>query len=140
MQALHSTLLPPSAVHYSLYLPNFTPSTIYPLPRPHTDAPEIKIIGNLIVAGNEDIRVFEIRESSVARTDSLPQSNGVNGIDEVNGSNGLEEVGGMEEDFYDTGPSEVRYSTLLTEDYALCGFAHVSVRQYGLRRHGNFTC
>jgi hypothetical protein len=107
MQALHSTLLPPSAIHHSLYLPNFTPSTIYPLPRPHTDAPEIKISGNLIVAGNEDIRVFEIRESLIARTDSLPITNGVNGYG-TNGVNGVEDVGAMEEDFYDTGPSEVR--------------------------------
>lgn len=110
MQALHSTLLPPTAVHYSLYLPNFTPSTIYPLPRPHTDAPEIKITGNLIVAGNEDIRVFEIRESSVAREDSLSIPNGLGGTD-VNGGV-IKDVGGMEEDFYDTGPSEVRYLML----------------------------
>lgn len=109
MQALHSTLLPPSAVHYSLFLPNFTPSTIYALPRPHTDAPETKIIGNLIVAGNEDVRVFEIRESSVARTDSESVTNGVNG--EMNGD-APPEVDGMEEDFYDNGPLEVRYFML----------------------------
>jgi cleavage and polyadenylation specificity factor subunit 1 len=64
MQALHSTVLPPSAIHHSLFLPHFTPSTIYALPKPHAalEAPEIKVVGNLVVAGGQDLRVFEIRE------------------------------------------------------------------------------
>jgi cleavage and polyadenylation specificity factor subunit 1 len=71
MHAFHQTLLPASAIHHSLFLPNFTPSTIYPLPRPHTeqDEPEVKVIGNLIVAGGEDLRVFEIRELLVPLLD-----------------------------------------------------------------------
>ncbi|WVW79420.1 protein CFT1 [Kwoniella bestiolae CBS 10118] len=63
MHAFHQTLLPSSSIHHSLFLPNFTPSTIYPLPKPIDDtAPDVKVIGNLIVAGGENLRVFEIRE------------------------------------------------------------------------------
>ncbi|WVR09012.1 protein CFT1 [Kwoniella sp. DSM 27419] len=65
MHGIHQTLLPPSAIHHSLFLPNFTPSTIYPLPKPPSaiDQPDVKVVGNLIVAGGENLRVFEIRES-----------------------------------------------------------------------------
>ncbi|ORX39210.1 cleavage and polyadenylation specific protein [Kockovaella imperatae] len=105
MHALHSTLLPPSAVHHSLYLPNFTPSTIYPLPASHdSSAPEIKVVGNLIVAGGEDLRVFEIRESQRP----LPAVNGVH--DEAEPG----ELKVEDEDYFDTGPSErapVQYET-----------------------------
>lgn len=112
MHALLSTILPPSAVHHSLFLPNLTPSTIYPLPRPHGDVPEIKVTGNLIVAGSEDIRVFEIRESTVPV--SGPVENGINGVNgEAEIKRGGEEIDGMDEDFYDTGHSEVRFELLV---------------------------
>ncbi|WWC91156.1 uncharacterized protein L201_006097 [Kwoniella dendrophila CBS 6074] len=78
MHAFHQTLLPSSSIHHSLFLPNFTPSTIYPLPKPistnvnsitnndndsdNEDLDHVKVIGNLIVAGGENLRVFEIRE------------------------------------------------------------------------------
>ena len=98
MHALHSTLLPPSAIHHALYLPNFTPSTIYPLPRPHDDAPEIKVTGNLVVAGGQDIRVFEIREQSIPIADG-----------DVKPDEAVDSVGDeMEQDFFDNGPAEVR--------------------------------
>ncbi|BEI92713.1 uncharacterized protein CcaverHIS019_0503410 [Cutaneotrichosporon cavernicola] len=71
MHALYSSLLPPSAIHHSLFLPHFTPSTIYPLPKPHValEIPEIKVRGNLIVAGGQGLRVFEIREETAAVPD-----------------------------------------------------------------------
>ena len=123
MHALLSTVLPPSAVHHSLFLPNFTPSTIYPLPRPHDDSPEIRVVGNLIVAGSEDIRVFEIRESTIAIPETPTAPNGADGtaLNDVKG--GPEEIDGMDEDFYDTGPSEVR---LLPYAYYPC--SHSSQR------------
>jgi len=102
MHALHSTLLPPSAVHHSLFLPNFTPSTIYPLPKSSTSATDVKVVGNLVLGGRSDLRVFEIRESLVPVVDPS-QPNGAKGE-----PNGIEEIDGMDEDFYDTGPSEVR--------------------------------
>jgi len=109
MHALHSTLLPSSAIHHSLFLPNFTPSTIYPLPVPHTSTPpDIQVIGNLVVAGGSDLRVFEIREEN--RPISSPSFNG-----ETTQSGQEEgELGAIEEDFYDNGPVDV--NTLL---YAL---------------------
>ncbi len=100
MHALHSTLLPSSAIFYSLYLPNFTPSTIYQLPRPAktVDAPDVTVLGNLVLAGGEDLRVFEIREESVPiREREVNNVNGVNGDSEM-----------VEEDFFDTGHAEVR--------------------------------
>lgn len=107
MYAIHSTLLAPSAIHHTLYLPHFTPSTIYPIPRPSSSTLDIKVIGNLIVGGISDLRVFEIREES---RPVLP-----NGINEVNGNGGAggereegmvdgEEVG---DGFLDNGPSHV---------------------------------
>lgn len=103
MHALHSTLLPPSSIHHSLFLPNFTPSTIYPLPKSqHADSPEVKVTGNLIVAGSQDIRVFEIREQNVAVHEALPEDN------QLETANG-ELDGKIEEDFFDNGPSQVRY-------------------------------
>lgn len=105
MYALHQTVLPPSAVHHSLFLPNFTPSTIYPAPQPHSpDAPQVKVVGNLIVAGGNDLRVFEIREAQVAVLSET--SNGVKRREASSDEEGeIEE--GMEEDFYDTGHAEV---------------------------------
>lgn len=71
MHAYHSTLLPSSAIHHSLYLAHFTPSTIYPLPKPHAalEVPDVKVVGNLVVAGGQDLRVFEIREESAPLPD-----------------------------------------------------------------------
>ena len=113
MYAIHQTVLPPSAIHHSLFLPNFTPSTIYPSPQAHNpDAPQVKVVGNLIVAGGNDLRVFEIRESQIASTSSSSSQR-------VDGGNGLQgamsdEEGeieeGMEEDFFDIGHAEVRYN------------------------------
>ena len=107
MYAIHQTILPPSAIHHSLFLPNFTPSTIYPLPQPHNeDAPQVSVVGNLIVAGSNDLRVFEIRESQTPLLASSSKQNGVNGNVDVSDEEGeIEE--GMEEDFYDTGHVEV---------------------------------
>lgn len=62
MHALHQTLLPPSAIHHSLYVAHFTPSTIYPFPSPASSP--VKVVGNLVVAGGQDLRVFEIREQT----------------------------------------------------------------------------
>lgn len=108
MYAIHQTILPPSAVHHSLFLPNFTPSTIYPLPHPHQlDAPQVSVVGNLIVAGGNDLRVFEIRESQVPQLPATSKQNGVNGHADGSDEEGeIEE--GMEEDFYDIGQAEVR--------------------------------
>ncbi|ORY33060.1 cleavage and polyadenylation specific protein [Naematelia encephala] len=96
MHALHSTLLPSSAIHHSLYLANFTPSTIYPPPLPPA-SPEIKVTGNLIVAGGTDLRIFEIREESLPIADPSPERP-LKGEGEV-----PEEV---EDGFFDTGPTE----------------------------------
>nr|XP_018259229.1 protein CFT1 [Kwoniella dejecticola CBS 10117]OBR81387.1 protein CFT1 [Kwoniella dejecticola CBS 10117] len=101
MHAFHQTLLPSSAIHHSLYLPNFTPSTIYPLPKPISSidvgnavasASDIKVVGNLIVAGGENLRVFEIRES-VEVNNADVSINGINGIEQ----DGKEEDEDMEE-------------------------------------------
>ena len=102
MHALHSTLLPPSAIYHSLFLPNFTPSTIYPLPRPATtiDEPDVEVTGNLVVAGGEDLRIFEIREQLVP-----VHEREVNGVNGMNGDNEM-----VEEDFFDTGHAAVRSS------------------------------
>lgn len=117
MHALHQTLLPPSAIHHSLYLANFTPSTIYPLPRPHDAAPDahpVRVTGNLVVAGGEDLRVFEIREETVVRpaATSLAEPNGhghgAGGSGSAERAAEEEAREGMEEDFYDNGPSAVR--------------------------------
>ncbi|WWD21338.1 protein CFT1 [Kwoniella shandongensis] len=84
MHAIHQTLLPPSSVHFSLFLPNFTPSTIYPLPKPPTaiDTNDIKVAGNLIVAGGENLRVFEIREEQIPIA-AERSDEGVNGVNEA---------------------------------------------------------
>jgi len=111
MHALHSTLLPSSAIYHSLFLPNFTPSTIYPLPisiATRSDAPDVHVVGNLVVAGGEDLRVFEIREEIIPIRES--EVNGVNGNGDGNGMNGDAE--GMEEDFFDTGHADVRIEIL----------------------------
>jgi cleavage and polyadenylation specificity factor subunit 1 len=108
MYAIHQTVLPPSAIHHSLFLPNFTPSTIYPLPQAHNpDAPQVKVVGNLIVAGGNDLRVFEIRESQIASTSSLKSINGLNGLNGAISDEEGEIEEGMEEDFYDIGHAEV---------------------------------
>jgi cleavage and polyadenylation specificity factor subunit 1 len=100
MFAINQTLLPPSAIHHSLFLPNFTPSTIYPLPRSSLpDAPEVKVVGNLVVAGGQDIRVFEIREEKAP----VMARGEVNGGGDV-GEAEMEELG---DSFFDSGPTEV---------------------------------
>lgn len=110
MYAIHQTVLPPSAIHQSLYLPNFTPSTIYPLPQAHSpDAPQVKVVGNLIVAGGNDLRVFEIRESQSALIPDSKHTNGTNGTLEGASDEEGEIEEGMEEDFYDIGHSEVSF-------------------------------
>jgi cleavage and polyadenylation specificity factor subunit 1 len=117
MYAIHSTLLPPSAVHHTLYLPHFTPSTIYPLPRPSTStAQDVKVVGNLVLAGLSDLRIFEVREEQRP----VPQGQGHVGEDDVMGE-GLpkapttmvhgEELG---DSFFDTGPTQVRLYYLST--------------------------
>jgi cleavage and polyadenylation specificity factor subunit 1 len=116
MYAIHQTVLPPSAIHHSLFLPNFTPSTIYPVPQPHSpDAPQVKVVGNLIVAGGNDLRVFEIREAQVASLSG--NSNGIKKPDVVSDEEGeIEE--GMEEDFYDIGHEEVcNYASKIVQRY-----------------------
>lgn len=77
MQAIHQPLIPETGIRHSLFLEHFTPSTIYPYPQPawvrryglsssdDPDGPRIKIIGNLIVAGGSELRVFEVREEPV---------------------------------------------------------------------------
>lgn len=107
MHALHQTLLPASAIHHSLYLANFTPSTIYPLPQPNnvdltTNLNEIKVTGNLIVAGGQDLRIFEIREEVILIQEKQEVNGNGNGFVE----NGEEKP--MEEDFFDNGPTQVR--------------------------------
>nr|ODO03748.1 protein CFT1 [Cryptococcus depauperatus CBS 7855] len=101
MHALHQTLLPSSSIHYSLFLPNFTPSTIYPLPNPPAslDAPDIKVVGNLVVAGAEVLRVFEIREEKVPILEQDIQSNVVDG-QQTNDDIQMEELG---DGFFDEG-------------------------------------
>jgi cleavage and polyadenylation specificity factor subunit 1 len=110
MYAIHQTVLPPSAIHHSLHLPNFTPSTIYPLPQAHNpDAPQVKVVGNLIVAGGNDLRVFEIRESQIALIPDSKHPNGTNGTLEGASDEEGEIEEGMEADFYDIGHSEVSF-------------------------------
>lgn len=135
MHALHSTLLPPSAVHHSLFLPNFTPSTIYPLPKPSTSTADVKVVGNLVVGGKSDLRVFEIRESLMPVIDASQPNGSKDEINGVAGANGAAEIDGMDEDFYDTGPLEVRklYACLI------CPQAHPSVRLSGMRRAESCT-
>lgn len=96
MHALYSSLLPPSAVHHSLFLPHFTPSTIYQLPKPHAalETPEVKVRGNLIVAGGQDLRVFEIREETAAVQDQAPSEE----------QNGDVDLG---DSFFDSAPADV---------------------------------
>jgi cleavage and polyadenylation specificity factor subunit 1 len=77
MQAIHQPLFPGTAVHHSLFLDHFTPSTIYPYPQPAwirqyglsssegAEGIQIKIVGNLIVAGGSELRVFEVREEPI---------------------------------------------------------------------------
>jgi len=77
MQAIHQPLIPGTGIRHSLFLEHFTPSTIYPYPQPawvgqyglsssdDTSGPKIEIVGNLIVAGGPDLRVFELREEPV---------------------------------------------------------------------------
>jgi len=116
MYAIHQTVLPPSAIHHSLYLPNFTPSTIYPLPQAHNpDAPQVKVVGNLIVAGGNDLRVFEIRESQIALIPDSKHPNGTNGTLEGASDEEGEIEEGMEADFYDIGHSEVSLLLELVE-------------------------
>ncbi|WVQ81298.1 protein CFT1 [Cryptococcus sp. DSM 104549] len=109
MHALHSTLLPSSTIHHSLFLPNFTPSTIYPLPKPPsaTGTPEIKVIGNLICAGGETLRVFEVREEAVevGGGGNGELDGGAKGEEGVNGSGDaeMEELG---DGFFDDGHAD----------------------------------
>lgn len=122
MHALHQTLLPSSAVHHSLFLPNFTPSTIYPLPaRQQQDegdlGTETKVVGNLIVAGGQDLRVFEIRQVTlpVVTTVSPLAADGADSGDgmlvkqeEVQRGLDQEMSDQIGDTFFDNGPSDVR--------------------------------
>jgi cleavage and polyadenylation specificity factor subunit 1 len=77
MQAIHQPLFPGTAVRHSLFLDHFTPSTIYPYPQPAwirqyglsssegAEGIQIKTVGNLIVAGGSELRVFEVREEPI---------------------------------------------------------------------------
>ncbi len=72
MQAIHSTLLESSSIHHAVFLPHFTPSTIYPFPQPRRRTPgvldstlEIRVVGNVVVAGGSDLRVFEVRQEPI---------------------------------------------------------------------------
>ncbi len=123
MHALYSSLLPPSAVHHSLFLPHFTPSTIYQLPKPYAtvDTPEVKVRGNLIVAGGQDLRVFEIREETAA----VPEQGAV----EDRQQDGDVDVG---DSFFDSAPSDVSVHMHICE-------AHVSVRRCASRRLSVYT-
>ncbi|KAL7421114.1 mRNA cleavage and polyadenylation factor subunit [Cryptotrichosporon argae] len=117
MHALHSTLLPSSAVHHALYLANFTPSTIYPLPLPPDGSP-VQVIGNLVVAGGQDLRVFEIREQTVVDSSAAVNGDAV-GMD-VNDVIGGEEMRGdveIGDSFFDAAPVDrapVKYETKRT--------------------------
>ncbi len=105
MHALHQNLLPSSSVNHSLYLPHFTPSTIYPLPRPHTtipNVPEIKVVGNLIVAGGEDVRVFEIREQLIPSVIK-------NEIEEERDTQAELMAEGFGDGFFESEPAQVRF-------------------------------
>ncbi|EIW66021.1 hypothetical protein TREMEDRAFT_70300 [Tremella mesenterica DSM 1558] len=102
MYALHQPLLPSSSVHFSLFLPNFTPSTIYPLPSPHTpyETPPIKVLGNVVVAGGQDLRVFEIREQQVP----IPESPREDGVDQTKVEKMDEDMADdIGDNFFDTG-------------------------------------
>ncbi|OCF35639.1 protein CFT1 [Kwoniella heveanensis BCC8398] len=108
MYGLHQTLLPASAIHQSLFLPNFTPSTIYPPPKPHAalDVPEEKVVGNLVVAGGQGLRVFEIRETLEAATSPAEAISG-----NLDGDQGEESIG---DGFFDEGHTKrapVKYET-----------------------------
>jgi len=72
MYAIHQTLLPSSAINFTLFLQHFTPSTIYPIPKPSSSRvqlEDVQVVGNLVVAGGADLRVFEVRESKVPVVD-----------------------------------------------------------------------
>ncbi|WWD06819.1 protein CFT1 [Kwoniella europaea PYCC6329] len=102
MHAFHQTLLPPSSIHHSLFLSNFTPSTIYPLPKPVNDTvPDAKVIGNLIVAGGENLRVFEIREFQQYPNIEQIQNGNAEGDEEM--EEGEERLG---DGFFDDGHSK----------------------------------
>jgi cleavage and polyadenylation specificity factor subunit 1 len=67
MQTIHETILDSSSIQHAISLPHFTPSTIYPFPQPRLPqlvgtSVEIKVVGNIVVAGGSDLRVFEVRE------------------------------------------------------------------------------
>jgi cleavage and polyadenylation specificity factor subunit 1 len=113
MYAIHQNILPSSVVTHSLFLPNFTPSTIYPLPQAHDalEAAQVKVVGNLIVAGGQDLRVFEIREELVPITQGDADAD-VNLDGDGNAGRGAaDEEGEIGEDlgdsFFDNGPLEV---------------------------------
>ena len=63
--ALINTLVPPSGVSHSLFLP-LTPSVLHPLPsRPSAlgiPIPPGRVVTNLVLAHGRRIRVFEVRE------------------------------------------------------------------------------
>ncbi|TYJ59069.1 protein CFT1 [Cryptococcus floricola] len=104
MHALHQTLLPPSSIHHSLFLPHFTPSTIYPLPKPSSalDTQDIRIAGNLIVAGAQVLRVFEIREEKVTikeESEFLEESGLGGGTEDL-------QMGDLGDGFFDDGHAD----------------------------------
>lgn len=130
MYAIHETLLPSSAIHHCLYLQHFTPSTIYDLPRPSSSrvqlaAQDVKIIGNLVVAGGSDLRVYEISEG---RVPVLAVNDGLDGTDGAGEVSGIEDVAmdadaDMGDSFFASGPLKVCISSLsfVCSDNALTG-------------------
>lgn len=110
MHALHQTLLPPSAVHHSLYVPHLTPSTIYPFPAPPSST--VKVIGNLVVAGGQDLRVFEIREQ-VELDESATPSDGDVSMEENEPRDPA-----LDDGFFDSEPPHVRCRRYLSDDSA----------------------
>lgn len=117
MHALYSTILPPSSIHHSLFLSHFTPSTIYPIPQPHVaiEGPEVKVIGNLIVAGGQDLRVFEIREEASPIRDER--------TDEP-----INQDGDLGDSFFDAAPADV--STTIGLGRMHCIYTHTATARY----------
>lgn len=139
MYALHSTLLPSSAIHHALFLANFTPSTIYQLPKPHAaiDGPDVKVVGNLVVAGGQDLRVFEIREEARPVQDG---ANGVNGDDDVPMSEQppLDDMG---DSFFDSAPTDVsRYAFGVWAAVLFSDVAFYREHPCDTRRQDDCTC
>lgn len=140
MHAFHHSLLPPSSVHHSLFLSNFTPSTIYPLPQPHTSSPvpDTKVIGNLIVAGGQDLRVFEIREQHVpVAASGARQTNGDSGEGVDMDEEMAEELG---DNFFDTGFKDVSMHRVPLERRAGSSYLQRAPVKYETTRRLHLLC